>query len=272
MSSAPSSGSDFYNFLLKYVEIPASASHDIWYRGLEEQQKHPESYAFRGDIPTGKTIELVSLGGKPLEEVLSNSGNGLTNGARKYTFNGSELYVLVGDLSEESKKELGIPDTAREKDKVFNSNFKKYEDLPEITKMSNELAALSVPKSISSYLAGVNGKVNYSERDVLNLLESAFNDLSGPEMMHFLHGNHLAWAALEYVKGNGNINGDISTEFHKQNTEDFYLKDLGTILPSLFFALASLGKDPMDYYNKLDVEIWGAKDVAEYMRQYMPKK
>ena len=152
---------------------------------------------------------------------------------------------------------------------MYNINFKPYEDLQHLTKVSNELAALSVPKSISSYLAGVKSNVNYSERDVLNLLTVSFENLNSPEMMHILHGNHLAWAALSYIRENGNVEGDILAEFHGQNPSDFYTKDLGTILPAMFFALASLGKNPITFYKKLDVEIYGAKDSAEYMTKYM---
>ena len=131
---------------------------------------------------------------------------------------------------------------------------------------------MSVPKSVSSYLAGVKGKVNYSERDVLNLLTTSFDDLSSPEMMHLLHGNHLAWAALAYIREKGNVAGDLLAEFHGQNPTDFYAKDLGTVLPAMFFALASLGQDPLDFHKKLDIEVWGAKEIAQYMREYMPRE
>ena len=86
-------------------------------------------------------------------------------------------------------------------------------------------------------------------------------------MMHFLHGNHLAWAALAYMREEGNVAGDLLAEFHGQNPTDFYTKDLGTVLPSMFFALASLGQDPVKFHDKLDVEIWGAKEAAKYMQK-----
>ncbi|MBI4919203.1 hypothetical protein HY837_04685, partial [archaeon] len=60
-------------------------------------------------------------------------------------------------------------------------------------------------------------------------------------------------------------------EFYAANPSEFYIKDLGTVLPMMFFALANLGKDPVQYHDKLDVEIWGAKAAAEYMRQFLPK-
>lgn len=260
VSSAPATGRVFYEFLMRNIAIPASANHTIWYAGLEAQLKQPENYAFRGDIPQGRTLELVALAGKALESPASS-----------YTFTGDESYVLVSDLSSKAREELAIPATAREKDKVFNVNFKPYEQLSPLTKMSSELAALSVPKSISSYCAGSKAKVNYSERDVVDLLAACFDNCSGPEMTHFLHGSHMAWVALAYLREQGNVAGDIMAEFHGQNPADFYTKDLGSILPALFFALASLGKEPVDFYERLGVDVWGAQEAAEYMRQYLPR-
>ena len=257
VSSAPATGRLFYEFLMKNITIPAATNHNIWYAGVKEQLAKPDEFAFRGDIPKGKTLELVTLGGNPIKF--------------PYTFTGEEPYVLVSDLSESARKELRIKTNARGKDKVFNSNFKPYEQLPQLTKMSNELAALSVPKSISSYLTGIRAKANYSERDVLNLLTASFDDLSGHEMMYFLHGNHLAWAALSYIREKGNVTGDLLAEFHGQNPVDLYTKDLGTVLPAMFFALASLGQDPVKFHDKLDVEVWGAKEAAHDLRKYMPK-
>lgn len=254
VSSAPATGRVFYEFLMRNISIPAAANHTIWYAGAEAQLAAPERFAFRGDIPVGSTLELVTLAGTAVES--------------PYTFKGDESYVLVSDLADKAREQLCIPTNSRGKDKVFNSNFKPYDKLPQLTKVSNELAALSVPKSISSYLAGVNAKVNYSEKDVLNLLTTSFEDLSSPEMMHFLHGNHLAWAALAYIREQGKVEGDILAEFHGQNPTDFYTKDLGTVLPAMFFALASLGQDPLTFYAKLDVDVWGAKEAAEYMRRF----
>ncbi len=255
VSSAPSTGRLFYEYLMRNIATPAAANHSIWYSGAEAQLRSPDQFAFRGDIPKGTSLELLSLGGNPVES--------------PYTFTGDESYVLVSDLSTYAKNQLQIPGNARGKDKVFNANYKPYDRLPPMTKVSNELASLSVPKSISSYLGGVKAKVNYSERDVLNLLAASFEDISGPEMMHFLHGNHLAWATLAYIREKGNVEGDVLAEFHGQNPTEFYTKDLGTILPTMFFALASLGQDPVAFHDKLDVEVWGAKDAALYIRQQM---
>ncbi|MEI7719488.1 MAG: hypothetical protein WCI72_06470 [archaeon] len=256
-SPMPATGRIFYDFLMQNVKIPASAGHILWYGNAKDQVSKPDQFALRGDIPVGRTLELVSLTGKPV--------------GAPYTFTGKESCVLVSDLSPASLRELGIPANARGKDKVFNNNFREYDALPELTKYSNELAALSVPKSLSSYLAGVQGNVNYSERDVLNNLINCFDNPGGPEMMHILHGNHLAWAALAYIREKGNVSGEVSAEFNGQNPADFYAKDFGTVLPMMFFALASLGKDPMEYYRTLDVEIYDADKVANSMRQYMPK-
>ena len=254
--------------------VAAKANHEIWYAGQKPKLSHPDQYAFRGDIPTGKTLELVALQGVGYDSLEAESrpfarttSRQVEAGQFDYTFSGNESHVMVSDLS--LRRQLGIPTTARPEEKVFNCNFREYSGLSQMTKFSNELAALSVPKSISSYFGGIHGKINYSERDVLNLLTVSFENLNSPEMMHILHGNHLAWAALSYIRENGNVEGDILAEFHGQNPSDFYTKDLGTILPAMFFALASLGKNPITFYKKLDVEIYGAKDSAEYMTKYM---
>ncbi|OGC06853.1 hypothetical protein A2526_05450 [candidate division WOR-1 bacterium RIFOXYD2_FULL_36_8] len=256
-SSAPATGKLFYEFLMQNIKRPAAANHEIWLSGVTDQLKHPDKFAFRGDIPTGKSLEVISIAGNPVSS--------------PYVFTGKEDCVLVSDLSDQAKEELGISQQAPLKDKVFNSNFKPYDQLPELTRISNELAVLSVAKSISSFLAGVKGKANYSEKDVFGFLVAGLEDLSSSEMMHLLHGNHIAWATLAYIRGQGKVSGNISSEFHGQNPTDFYIKDLGTVLPTIFFALASLGSDPMFFYTKLDVEIWGAREAAEYMRQFMPE-
>ncbi|MCM2325508.1 MAG: hypothetical protein NDI94_03535 [Candidatus Woesearchaeota archaeon] len=257
-SSASATGKQFYEFMINNLKIPASANHSIWYAGAEEQLKDPKTYAFRGDIPVGKTLELIALGGIPI------------NGMHQFT--GDESYVLVSDLAASARTELNISADARDKDKVFNSNFKPYDDLPNLTKVSNELAALSVPKSISSYMGGTLKKVNYSERDIMEFLTSALDNTSGPEMTHLLHGNHSVWYALAYIRENRNVSGDIAAEFYGQNPVDFYQKDMGTIVPSMFFALANLGVDPVMVYEKMDTVIWGADKVAKEMQKYMPKE
>lgn len=277
-SSAPATGRFLYQHIINNIKIPASATHKIWYEGEKSKLLHMDTFAFRGDIPVGKTLELLTLEGKPIEPSISNPTSvKLTDNIKKtdsetylYTLDGSENYIQVSDLSKKSRTELGIPDNARDKDKVYNSNFKPYEQLPEITRFSNELAALSVPKSFSSYLAGIKKNVNYSERDVLELLSRCLENLSSPEMTHILHGNNLAWSALAYIREEGNVKGDIMTEFYGQNPVDFYAKDIGTVLPTIFYALANLGQDPLQFYNMIDIEIWGAEDAAKYMRKYMP--
>ena len=257
VSSAPATGSVFYEFMMNHLKIPAASSHNIWYSGLESQLSRPDLYAFRGDIPTGKNLELVALQGDPIQD-------------RMHIFTGEESYVQVSDLSDSARTELAIPANARPRDKVYNSNFKAYDEISEMSRYSNELAALAVAKSISDFWA--SRKANYSERDVLDLLKGSFDNLSGPEMSFISHGNHLAWASLAYMREKGNVSGDIMTEFYLQNPTDFYTKDIGTALPAMFFALASLGEDPVIYYEKLDVKIDGAKDAALYMRQFIPKK
>jgi len=268
-SSAPATGRLLYQHLMNKLGDPARANHNIWYAGEEAKLKSPSEFAFRGANPKGKTHELKSLSGKDITE--GKTAQRTEKGTVLYTFTGSEGPVLVSDLSDSAREELGIPASARDKDKVFNPNFVDYDELSQETKLSNELAVLSFIKGFSSYLGGLKGKTNYSELDVLKFIRACFEDLSGQEMMHVLHGNHMAWAVLAYVRESGNVSGDVSTEFHAQNPVDFYIKDLGTILPAMFHALSQLGQDPVQYHDKLDIEIWGAKDAAKYMKKFMPK-
>lgn len=260
-------GRMLYEHMMANIAIPAAANHEIWYAGEQEKLGKPESYAFRGNIPEGRTLELITLTGKPIP------GRDLeSTSPHHYTFQGSEESVLVSDLSDSAKAELGIPSAAQGKDKVFNRNFRPYDKLDEHTKISNELAALSVPKSISSWFGGRQGKVNYSEKDVLSFLEACLDDLSGPEMSYILHANHMAWCALAYIRSKGNVAGDIGREFYGQQPADFYVKDLGTVLPAMFFSAALLGQDPVKLHDKLDTEIWGVKKAAHYMRRFMPRE
>lgn len=263
--SVPATGSRLYRHMLDTVKIPARANHEIWYLGEKNKLELPEEHAFRGGIPKGRTLELVTLSGSPIDKApnASESKEGFD-----YTFLGSEGPVYVKDLAESAKTYLAIPKKVSEKDKVFNPNFKPYEELDAFIKMSNELASLSFPKSFSSYLLG-SGKMLYSEKDVLEFIEACFNDLSSEEMLHVLHGNHLAWASLAYVRSNGKVEEDVCREFFAQNPADFYMKDVGTVLPAMFYSLAILGEDPAEYCNNIDFEIWGAKESAKYMRQYM---
>ena len=278
VSSAPGTGRLLYDHLMKHIHIPATANHDIWYAGEEAKLTDPDTYAFRGGTPYGETLELRTLAGQDLEE--SDNVDATDHGTFLYTFPTKEDYIVsgenevpvyAGDLSTAARKGLGIPETAREEDKVFNPNFRTYDELDPFTKYSNELASLSLPKSLSSWWAGLQGKVNYSEADVLSYLDACFDNLSGPEMTHLMHGNNMAWSALAYIRERGAIEGDLMKEFHAQNPTDFYIKDLGTLLPAMFYSLAMLGKDPVEYYERLDIEIWGAKETAEHMQGLMRK-
>lgn len=254
-SSAPATGRLLYNHLMENLKIPARANHSIWYEGEKRKLDKPSEYAFRGKAQKGKKVELKSLNGNPLPEPTMKE------------LDGSET-VLVKDLTDSAREELGIPENARDKDKVYNPNFVPYEELGKETKLSNELPVLAFIKGVSSWYSGLQGKTNYSELDVLRFIRACLEDLSSPEMMHVLHGNHMAWAVLSYVREDGNVSGDVSAEFHSQNPVDFYTKDLGTTLPGIYFALSQLGQDPVEFDAMLDIEVWGSKDAAAYMRRY----
>lgn len=268
-TSAPGTGSLLYGHLMENIIVPARANHDIWYAGQQAQLGYPEKYPFRGAIPKGRTIALLSISNKPLAE--SEKTVRVPNREfYNHTFDGSEDPVLVSDLSDEAKRELSIPDSARGKDKVFNPNFVPYEALDRLTRFSNELASMSVPKSFSAFFGG-KGRINYSEVDVLDFLETCFKNLSSEELMFVLSGNHMAWAVLAYIRSEGNAAGDVSAEFYRANPPDFYQKDLATVLPAMFYALSQLGQDPVRFHDMLDVDVWGAKDAAIYFKQFMPK-
>ncbi len=88
--------------------------------------------------------------------------------------------------------------------------------------------------------------------------------------MHVFHGSHLAWCTLKLVRENGAISGDLITEFYSQNPTDFYIKDLGSVLPGLFFALASLGRNPLEYQERLDIDVYDSDKVANHVMEHMP--
>lgn len=269
--TVPATGSLFFKFMMDNHMVPASASHEIWYQSQEKKLREPDKYEFRGDIPKGDTLELITLGGglietkgEPLPDNVEKIGT-----AYNYTFTGDELNVLVSDLSENAKRMLKIPENADNAEKVYNANFKIYEKLSEETHYLNGLAAITLPKAFSNYLATTN--TNYSEKNVLYFLENCFDDLSGPEMTWLINTSNMAWTAHAYRNAEGCVEGDVSKEFYRQSSVDWLMKDVGSVLPAMFFALASLGEDPVEYYKKLGVEIWGAEDAAIYMRGKMHK-
>lgn len=272
-TSALATGSLLYQHLLNNATIPAVACHNIWYAGQLEAYNDPNN-VFKGDIPVGQTIALVSLMGKPLdglEEILKQNAVDNGDGTFDYTFTGSEKedYVLAGDLSDSACTELNIPTDTKAGKKIYNSNFKEnYDDLFELTKISNELTAVSFAKAVSSWY-GSQGKINYSEKDVLDFIDAALERLDSPEMTHILNTNHMAWSALDYVKSGRNVAGDLKSEFYAQQTTDFYEKDLATILPAMFYAGALLGSDPVELHKKVDYPVWDADKAAVSMQQYM---
>ena len=151
-TSVPSTGRLLYLHLMNNISVPASANHNIWYKGMENQLQHPDKYPFRGGIPVGKEIELKTLSGKDISSEVSIER---IDEGQIYKFDGSEGPVFVSDLSENASKELNIPENADPGDKVYNPNFKDYDDLDPYTKASNELAVLSFAKSVSSYYGGL---------------------------------------------------------------------------------------------------------------------
>lgn len=244
-STVPGSGSGIYLYLLQNISTPGSLPHTVWYNGEKAKLEHPEKYPFRGFFPVGETLK-VEYGG---------------SGFRDYTFTGEEQNaVFVKDLSKEARLKLGISADASDGEKVFNPNFLKYADVSDNTKTQNELPTLSLAKSISDWLCQKIG-LYYTEQHVVEFLEIAIHNASSNEMMLILHGNHIAWCTNRYVI-EGKILPDIEKQFYAQDSPDFYIKDLGTIMPSILYTLTMLGKNPMTVIEKLTFDLYGIKDVA----------
>lgn len=249
-SSLPGSGNALYFHLIDNIHIPAKLSHTLWYNGCKSLVDDP-SNPFMGFFPVGRTLEL-SYSGSPMQE---------------YTFTGEEKNpVFVKDLSLKTMLELGISKTAKESAKVFNPFFVKYENLPKQTKKDNELPALSLAKSISSFLSSKD--VLFTELDVVSMLTTAIQNANSDQMRHILHGNHMAWCASRFIQY-GTMEEDIRTNFYSQNDIDFFIKDILTIMPSILYLLAILGVSPLKVITYLDYDLYGISEVAAAIEKLM---
>jgi hypothetical protein len=249
-SSIPGSGQALYLHLVESVSVPAKLTHEIWYNGCE-QLRIESTHPFQGFFPIGKTFKL-SYGGSPMND---------------YTFTGEEKNpVFVKDLSSEAKLALGISADTNGADKVFNPLFRKYEELPEKTRKDNELPALSLAKSIASFLSSKD--VLFTEADVVDMLTVAVKAANSDQMRHILHGNHVAWCAARFMT-TGVMEEDIRRNFYGQNPVDFYVKDIGTIMPAMLYAFAILGSDPVEVIKHLDYDLWGVDAAAAEMQKFM---
>jgi hypothetical protein len=229
---------------------PSRLSHDLWYREqteLKESKDHP----FQGFFPIGKTYRITYGGGDM--------------GDHKFT--GKEKNpVFVRDLHAETKLKLGIQKNANPKEKVWNPNYRSFEELPDMVRISNETATMSLAKSISSFLGSQDSL--YTEKNIINMLTVAIKDASSQEMRHILHGNHIAWCAARYID-TGVMEEDIRREFYGQNSMEFYIRDISTIMPSILYTCAILGKDPVEMIKYIDYDLCGVKEVAEELQKYM---
>lgn len=252
-SSIPGSGNAFYLFLLDNVHIPAKMTHTLWYNGmtkLKEDPKHP----FQGFFPIGETLK-VSYGSNDFES---------------YTFTGEEKNpVFVKDLHHEAITKLGIPQDANPNDKVFNPFYRPYEELNEKKRKDNELPTLSMAKTIGHFLA--SNDVLFTEKNIVDMLIVAVSNCSSQEMRFLLHGNHVAWCAARFMDC-GIMEADIKKQFFGQNEVEFYIKDIGTIMPGILFALASLGVDPTEIIKNLDYDLWGIQEAAFGFKNLMKRK
>jgi hypothetical protein len=249
-TSIPNSGNALYIYLIENISVPARMSHEIWYKGCQRLVDDKDE-AFHGFFPVGETLK-ISYAGAPMVD---------------HTFTGEEKNpVFVKDLSPEAKLQLGISGKAKDSEKVFNPYFRPYNDLPEKIKKDNELPALSLAKSISAFLS-VNS-ILFTEKDVVDMLMLAVRDANSNAMRTILHGNHVAWCAARFMTF-GTVEEDIKKNFYGQNDIEFYMKDIGTIMPAILYTLAILGEDPVSVINYLDYDLYGIDTVALTLREYV---
>jgi len=239
-TNIPGSGGALYLYLLQTIEAPSRLPHDIWFNG-QRQKLENQHDPFKGFFPIGETMML----------------NYAEKGMSEYTFTGEEQNaVYVKDLHPETKMALGIPSDAKDEDKVYNPNYVSYDNLPHLAKVSNELTTMALAKSLSSLLCAKD--ILYTEQDVVDMIVTAIKNVNSKEMLHILHGNHLAWCSLAFMRI-GKMEEDIKREFFKQNDIDFYVKDIGTILPAMLYCLAVLGENPVTVMEDFELDIWGIK-------------
>ena len=113
--------------------------------------------------------------------------------------------------------------------------------------------------------------MTYSEKDVVNFLVVAIRNANSQEMMYVLHGNHVAWCVARFIES-GEMEADVKKRFYSQDDPDFYVKDIGTVMPSMLYALAILGVDPVEITENLTYEIWDIDKVAkEIQSRFMYK-
>jgi hypothetical protein len=251
-STIPGSGGMLYKYILDNLSIPARLPHEIWYNSQKAKLDDPHD-PFKGFYPVGKKLRFMVNNEWPLVD---------------YIFTGKETFpVFVKSLSPEAQFELGISKDADPSAKVFNPNFVAYDDLSESTKMSNEILPLSLAKSFSSYLC-LKVNASYSEQHVVDMLVTALKRADSPEMAHILHGNYNCWCAMSFLKSR-KVEEDVKREFYGQNNEDFYMKDIGTIMPSILYTLTIVGANPLYMYNMLTYDLYGIKDIAKVLEGYM---
>lgn len=252
-TNIPGSGNAFYLYLMDNVNVPAKMAHTLWYNGMMKLKEDPTN-PFQGFYPVGKTLKVAYD----------------TNAYENYTFTGEEKNpIFVKDLAPETIKALGISEDANPNTKVFNPYFRPYEDLPAKKKKDNELPTLSMAKTVGHFLASKN--ILFTEKDIVDMLMTAVYHCDSKEMMFLLHGNHVSWCAARFMES-GVMEADIKKQFFGQNEIEFYIKDIGTIMPSILFALAALGVDPVGVIPHIQYDLYGIKETAEDLRKIMNPK
>lgn len=246
-STVPSSGMAVHKHLLENIDVVARLPHDLWYNGEKKKIDDPNN-PFMGFFPIGRTLKL-SYAGSPIQN---------------YKFTGKETNaVLVKDLSPEAMTELGLSENLMVNKltaKVFNPNYVSFDDLSNAVKQSNKNPTLMLAKSIDSFLTIVHGST-YSEQNVVDFLLAAIINANSQEMLYLLYNNYIAWCVSRFNES-GVMEADVKRRYHSQEDPEFYLKDIGTIMPSILYTLAILGINPVPIIPKLTYDIWDIDNVA----------
>ena len=244
------SGSAIYLFLLENIKVPSQLPHQLWYASQKAKLDDPHD-PFKGFFPIGKTFEI----------------NYANKGMESHEFTGKEKNAIyVKDCSDKTLMELGIRD-AKPDEKIWNPNFVTYDELPHNARISNETATMSLAKSISAYLSGKKD-ILYTELDVIDMLKMSIMDCNSDDMRYILHGNHVAWCATRYLE-TGIMEEDLKKQFYAQTDIDFFMKDIGTIMPGMLYTLALLGVDPTEIIKEMDYDVYDIDKVAQKVKTFM---
>ncbi len=293
-TTLPGSGVEFLEYVLSHARVPARTTHNNWFAERVKELERPDMYALRGDKPKeGSILILRSIDdGEPIvKDINLPSDAGITqmdNNIVKVQFGKNPIpaAIHVNDIADSTiKTELALPPHIDGKDKVYNPNMVKYEELPVDTLVSNISAAESVPGAIDFYFTFIKPPKNsvfYTEKDVTKYLDTCIDNMSSPEIALGMFLNHWQWRSAEWKRKYNNksdtdpnpedtrLPGDLARRFWGSNSTDFYKKDYETLIPTVLYSMALLGKDPVSCLPKLArAKFWDIDKTAHAMRKYM---